>query len=205
MHADRVLGIVGVQDGGETFFLAEPLDQIHDDQLVPEIKPGFRLVKNQHLRLCGEGTGNQHQLKLAAAQLSAVSVREAGDAGPLHGPLRRLPVLFPGDAEQRQIGAPPEKHHVKTGAGEGENLCLGHISNLLPEFRGGNPAEILPVQKRGAFCPGEEAQHAAEQRRFPGAVRPQNRDGASRPGLEADIFQYLVFSRIAEASVFYFK
>jgi hypothetical protein len=167
----RVVG--GDHDHGAAIGLGA---QLGDDEVaVGLVELARRLVRQQHVGLDREGTGDRDPLPLPAGQLGDESVGQVSDTealegggGALHG-LARLDVAAPqGDGEV-----------LLGGEGRHEAVGLQHEGGARAGLPVAGADGSLVVRRRTCVWTQQAAQHT-EQRGLAGAARPRHREHPSR-------------------------
>ncbi len=127
-----------------------------------------RLVEHDHARVLQQQAREQHALHLAARQRADRPLLEAGEADRRERLLDRVAHLAADAAEQAGAAPQPHRHHVvdvdrKAAVDLGDLRQIGDVLRLQPPR----------VDRAGERL--EHPDHALEQRRLAGAVRPDHR------------------------------
>ena len=201
-----LLGDAAVLDDHDAVGERDGVDRIvrHDDagyvegcevtaQIAAHLDPGRRveggerLVEQEQAGLECERPTERDALRLAAGELRWSQLRELGDPEALQ-PVHRLCVRFasPGRATAQAEGDVVDDAHGV----EQEPVLEHHTDRSLArrhETPGRRVVEHLAVERDPSFVDHLQARKRPQQRRLPGAVRPDENDELTRFDDEVDI------------------
>jgi hypothetical protein len=164
-----------VQGGEHGAPLAVPaLHQIHQIGGGPLVDGGERLIEHDDARILDQQPGEQHALHLAARQRADGAVLETGQADRGNGLLDDM-IILSGDAAERALRPPqPHRHHVVDIDGK-RAIDIRYLRQISDRVG------IEPVALDRAGERLDRADHALEQSRLAGAVRPDDRNQRAAP------------------------
>ena len=149
----RQFQLVQRHDDSDVFFMGQRLQYGHQFCFAFCVQKRRRLIQQQNLRLLADGTGQQHTLALAVADLGKIPVSQRCG---LHQFQCGPHLLFVGGREHTQppgVGVAPGSSHVKAGRQLGADRVGQHQRQLAGAGIGGVGGQVLPVQQhRTALC-----------------------------------------------------
>ena len=164
--------------------------QVEYQQLVPRVEVVGGFVEHQHLRLGGQGAGEQHPLTLAAGQGDQRPIQQSKTFRTLGRPMHGGPVGFGESAEGAQMGGAAEGDQLGCGETRAGGVVLGEYADPAGSGARGERGD-RGIAEQGA--PGGRADHAvegAEQGRLAAAVQADDRAEAATVDLPGDLPQH---------------
>src|SRR5262249_12853719 len=165
--------------GDRAALLSEVDEQLLEQLFARPVDPDEGLVEKQNRRVLHERPRNEHALSLAARLLPELGVREVCEADPAQG-IARKSALPP---SVRPPPREPGKRSHQRDIERADRIVEARALGLGNERRGRIPDQLalewieLPEQQ-------------PEERRFPAAVRSENRHSLAREEIELDVLQH---------------
>jgi hypothetical protein len=180
-HRQRLLLVVGDEDGRDSVVALEPLDlDLHvEPQVLVERAEG--LIQQQHLGVDREAPRQRHALLLSARQLARQPLGEWTHMGKVQHSLdpRRNALARPVMRLEPVGDVLPDRHVGEQG------VVLEHDADAAPVRR--QVIDALAVEQDPSLRLPHEAGHDPQQRGFPAARRSEQGDQLAPADIEVDV------------------
>ena len=133
-NAAGVIRIMCIENHRQSFLMRQHINQIHDPELIAEIKSRLRFIHDQHLRLGSQGSCDQHQLQFSARNFIAAAIAQLINPGLLHCLNGNLFIFSLRHLKEAEIWTSAHQHRFFYRIGKRLTAGLRNICTHAPEL-----------------------------------------------------------------------
>ena len=173
--AAGLVEVVQYRREGIPLFAVELAQQLQQIDLMADIQPGGGLVEQHNGRFLRQHHRNPGPLPLAAGERIDALSCQVGYSGRPHGAVDRVIILFTPAGKQRLMRIAAARHQLLNGNISRRSGILRQQTDALRHLFAGIALDLLTVEINMAAGRRHQATQGTQQRRFPAAVRANDR------------------------------